>query len=110
MIAHNKGNIEVFGYDDVPMGETFTYDGCSVVFYQDTGKGEREKTFHSYFDGNLYRTVSHPPKSQKRFYCCDVYGNYIPRSLLDKLRENRERIKELEKDTFKCTLPTRIKK
>ncbi len=96
---------EMFGYDSVPLRHTFTYDGCSVVFYQDTERGEKKKTFHSYIGGDLYMSRAFPPTNMKEFYTCDVYGNYIPISMVNEKAKLREEIRELkEKGEFMTEL------
>ena len=98
---------ELFNYDDIIDRQTFTYDGCSVVFYEDTEKNEK-RSFHSYMGGDLYMSRATPPKS-KIFYCCDVYGNYIPRSIILENRKLKQMLKENPKPEFKTTLKTFIK-
>lgn len=101
---------ETFAYADTPEGHCFTYDGCSVVFYEDTEKGEA-RSFHSYMNGDLYRAKATPPYKME-FYACDIYGNYIPVSYVQELKTLKRMVKELhkelEKGTFVCTLPTNI--
>ncbi len=94
---------EVFKYSDIPERHTFTYDGCSVVFYEDTERGEK-RTLHSYLGGNLYNSSAFV-QTDKEFYCCDRYGNYIPKSYVDEIRTLKQEVKELKSaDVFKNIL------
>ncbi len=95
---------EFFDYSGIPCRQTFTYDGCSVVFYEDTEKGEK-RTFHSYMGGYLYRSESSPPKSRNDFYTCDIHGNYIPLSLVRTNVKLRKELVELKKA---CEFKTKL--
>ena len=95
---------EFFSYEDIPLKRTFTYDGCSVVFYEDTQKGEK-RSFHSYMGGLFYRSAASPPNN-KRFFTCDIYGNYMPVSLI---RENIELQEELILIKKKCVFETKLR-
>ncbi len=97
---------ETFRYNNVPKQQTFTYDGCSVVFYQDTERDDPVKTFHSYLGGDLYNTRAYPPKHIEKFYACDIYGNYIPISMVLEKRRLAKELKELKR---KCEFSTTLK-
>ena len=99
--------METVDLKDAPCGHTFTQadDKVSVVFYEDTQSDDLKKTYHSYLNGDLFATKAYP-QSGKKFIACDRYGNYIPKSYIDKMDSLQKQVKELTKEEFICTLQT----
>lgn len=112
---------ETFKLRDAPPRQTFTQANgdVSVVFYEDTNSQDIKKTYHSYLNGDIYSTTAYPNPNED-YITCDVYGNYIPRSYVDKClrlqtkveklyKQNKELIKELTKELTKKTFKTSLK-
>lgn len=103
----NEFRYETVSYQDLPDRHCFTFSGASLVWYEDTEKGEK-RSFHCYKDGNLYRSSCNVANTKQKFYLCDVYGNYVPYSLVMENRELRARVKELSKTIYSSPLPAMI--
>ena len=100
-----KNKRETFKLEDAPERCTFTCDNVSVVFYEDTERNEPKRTYHSYMGGCLYNTTAYPARD-KEYYCCDRWGNYIPRSYVVEIEKLKRENRELKKPIFKSTLKT----
>ena len=105
-VEYVRSKRETFYLVNVPKKHTFTWDGSSVVFYEDTERGEA-KSYHSYMRGKLYMSKAFP-EIGKEYYCCDIYGNYIPRSYIDEITRLKKEVKELSVPVFKTELKTFI--
>mgnify|MGYP006899573281 FL=1 len=99
--------METFNYTNIPDRICFTYKDCMTVYYEDTERDEK-RTFHSYRDGKLWKSLDMPRKD-KEYFACDIKGNYIPVSLILVNRELEAKLKEALKKEFKSALPTLVK-
>ena len=103
----NEFRYETVSYQDLPDRHCFTFSGASLVWWEDTEKGEK-RSFHCYKNGYLHKSSCAIANKNEKFYLCDRYGNYIPHSLVMENRELKARVKELSKVIYTSPLPAMI--
>ena len=83
-------------FSQIRNSQCFTYEGVdTLVYFEDTQEGDSKRYFHSYKNGDLYRTSDTPP-SNKDFYYCSLKGEKIPIETMAELFLLRDKLSKIK--------------